>query len=65
MYSNSIYRHLFKELQLEKVAPFSPIFYIGDQGDKFYIILEGEVKICCPYPEIAIIGFNSHNRAAV
>jgi len=41
-----MYKNLFKSLELEEFKPFSPVFYQKEKGDKFYIILRGEVKVC-------------------
>ena len=43
-----MFKGIFKELEMVKLKAHSPLFYSGDVGDKFYIVLEGEVKVCVP-----------------
>ncbi len=37
-----------KSITLEKLKPKDYIFQFGDQGDKFYIIIQGKVGVFVP-----------------
>ncbi|KAL4466751.1 hypothetical protein ABPG74_010348 [Tetrahymena malaccensis] len=46
--TETLYQELFKEIYLESYNSLDTVFEFGDQGDKFYIILQGEVYILSP-----------------
>lgn len=43
-----LYMKLFEEIEFEEFEQFETIFEFGDKGDKFFIILDGEVFILIP-----------------
>ncbi|EAR84713.2 cyclic nucleotide-binding domain protein (macronuclear) [Tetrahymena thermophila SB210] len=46
--TETLYEELFKEIYLESYNSLDTVFEFGDTGDKFYIILQGEVYILSP-----------------
>ncbi|KAL4509922.1 hypothetical protein ABPG72_010115 [Tetrahymena utriculariae] len=46
--TETLYQELFKEIYLESYNQLDTVFEFGDTGDKFYIILQGEVYILSP-----------------
>lgn len=47
-YAISLYQNLFTFFEILEVNKNTPLFYARDKGDRFFAILEGEVKICVP-----------------
>eukprot|EP00825_Cyclidium_porcatum_P051717 TRINITY_DN95_c0_g4_i1.p1 TRINITY_DN95_c0_g4~~TRINITY_DN95_c0_g4_i1.p1 ORF type:complete len:990 (+),score=139.82 TRINITY_DN95_c0_g4_i1:2-2971(+) len=43
-----LYMKLFQEIEFEEFNKYDTIFEFGDKGDKFYIILDGEVFVLIP-----------------
>lgn len=43
-----MFRSLFRSLELREIKANEPLFYVGDNGDRFYLVLDGEMAICVP-----------------
>ena len=50
-YAVTMFKNLFDNFQYEKLEENEPLFYAGDRGEKFYIILQGELCVCLPREE--------------
>ena len=46
-----MYDKIFRGLRISYHKKNDAIFYAGDKGDKFFIILEGECKVLVPRTE--------------
>ena len=43
-----MFQNIFKNLVLQKLEKNEPLFYAGDNGDKFFIVLGGSLRVCIP-----------------
>jgi CRP-like cAMP-binding protein len=43
-----MFKNIFKNLSFQELGKSEPLFYFGDRGDKFYIVLEGDLKVLIP-----------------
>jgi CRP-like cAMP-binding protein len=43
-----MFRNIFENLTFQKLKKSEPLFYFGDRGDKFYIVLDGSLKVLVP-----------------
>lgn len=43
-----MFKNIFKNLNFKSLKQNEPLFYFRDKGDKFYIVLEGELKVLVP-----------------
>lgn len=50
-YAMTMYRNLFYHFEIFALDKNLPLFYYKDKGDKFYAIVDGEVKVCVPKPQ--------------
>ena len=48
IYENSTYNEVYSQLKHEYIAKYKPVFFFGDMGRKFYILLQGRVKVLIP-----------------
>ena len=49
-----MFQNLFRNLQLQHLKQYEVLFYAGEKGDKFYIVLSGSLKVCLPRAEAEI-----------
>ena len=49
-----MFQNLFRNLQLQHLQQHEVLFYAGEKGDKFYIVLSGSLKVCLPRAEAEI-----------
>ena len=52
IYDEKTIQYLFRNLRFMEFKPKVPVFHYGDQGELFYIIMEGEVVIKTPAPDV-------------
>ena len=52
MFENKTIMYLYRNMRYEEFGPSDIVFNYGDQGDLFYIIMEGEVIVKTPAPEV-------------
>lgn len=54
-----MFRSIFRGLSLTHIKANKPLFYTGDNGDRFYVVLTGEMAICVPRTQEEILNLSS------